>query len=621
MRVASDVPLGPEHLRPQTAKTGHMGHNSPAGRVCQCLCTARVIHSVIPWASPDLHTGHEAAAAAVADAHSGPASKVPSALARLAHRLGGLRALAALLGLAAIGTYVAVALTRLSYPLVLEVLESNSLIEVHRILAGQPLYATPSAGYVPDGYPPLYFAVSSAAAGVLGQSYLPLRLVSLVSSLACFAVLGRLVQRETGSAAAGMAAAGLLAGTYFDARTWFDIARVDSLFLALSVTALYAARWASRTRGAVAAGLLLGAAFLTKQSALAEGVAVLAALAAGPRRRLAVPAALTYGAVLAGSTLVLGLTSHGWYLYYVFEQMGQHALNTAAETRFWTAYLLPTLGIAICAAVTGTRRIPLVLSAGCAALVAEGYAARVQIGGNVNDMLPAYLVVALLAGLAMTPRPGGQPASRTGRPAEAQDADTRRGQARRWAAAAAAGLVIAQLAVLMAGFRPGNAIPTGADRAAGLRLAAGLEALGGTVAIPGNPSLALMAGLPEVENQVAAADVLGASDRAAKTIFTASVARAVSTQRFTAIITEMTGDLRGFPADLSRYYRLCPQMPLAGAPPDPYGPVAVARERPVSVWLPAGRGSCAATIRAINGAQSMISPAPPRVPGRPGGPA
>ena len=153
-------------------------------------------------------------------------------------------------------------------------------------------------------------------------------------------------------------------------------------------------------------------------------------------------------------------------------------------------------------------------SPACAALVAEGYAARVQIGGNVNDMLPAYLVVALLAGLAMAPRPGSaRRASRTGRPAEAQDADTWRGQARRWAAAAAAGLVIAQLAVLMAGFRPGHAIPTGADRAAGLRLAAGLEVLGGTVAIPGNPGLALMAGLPEVEDQVAAADVLGASDR------------------------------------------------------------------------------------------------------------
>ena len=58
---------------------------------------------------------------------------------------------------------------------------------------------------------------------MLGLSYLPLRLVSLVSSLVCFAVLGRLVQRETGSAAAGIAAAGLLAGTYFVTHTWFDV--------------------------------------------------------------------------------------------------------------------------------------------------------------------------------------------------------------------------------------------------------------------------------------------------------------------------------------------------------------------------------------------------------------
>ena len=169
---------------------------------------------MIPWTSPDLRAGSAAAAGATADAHRGPASPVPPAPVPLAGWPAGLRtlrAVAALLGLAAIGTYVAVALTRLCYPLILEVLESNSLVEVHRILAGQPLYAAPSVSYVPDGYPPLYFAVSSVAASVLGQSYLPLRLVSLVSSLACFAVLGRLVQRETGSAAAGIAAAGLLA--------------------------------------------------------------------------------------------------------------------------------------------------------------------------------------------------------------------------------------------------------------------------------------------------------------------------------------------------------------------------------------------------------------------------
>ena len=99
----------------------------------------------------------------------------------------------AVAGLAAISAYLFVALSRLTYPFPVEWLESNSLVEVHRILAGQPLYPAPTAAYVPDGYPPLYFAVSAAVASVFGVSYLPLRLVSLVSSLACFALLARLV--------------------------------------------------------------------------------------------------------------------------------------------------------------------------------------------------------------------------------------------------------------------------------------------------------------------------------------------------------------------------------------------------------------------------------------------
>ena len=415
---------------------------------------------------------------------------------------------AALLGLAVIGGYLAIALARLGYPFPLEVLESNSLVEVHRILAGQPLYAAPTVSYVPDGYPPLYFAVSAAAASVLGQSYLALRLVSLVSSLACFAVVARCVQRETASAAAGLAAAGLLAATYFATGNWFDVARVDSLFLALSIAGLYAARWMRSRRGAIVAGLLLGAAFLTKQTALAEGAAVLAAVAAGPRRRLAITAALAYAAVLAASTLALGLASHGWYLYYAFEQMSQHALSLAAAGRFWARYLLPTLGIAVAAVLLGVRRLPPALLAGCVALVAEGWAALVHTGGGVNDLLPAYLAVAVLAGLALGGRAGAGPGrgawalwpvtgplSGHGRLAcPVRLAPWSSPSWRSWRRASA----------------PGSAIPAGADRAAGLRLTAGVRTLGGTIAIPADPALALTAGLPAVEDQFAAVDVLRA---------------------------------------------------------------------------------------------------------------
>jgi hypothetical protein len=520
------------------------------------------------------------------------------------------RRAAAVLGLAVIGGYVVLALARLGYPFALELLESNSLVEVHRILAGQPLYAAPGAGYVPDGYPPLYFGVCAMAASVLGQSYLPLRLVSLLSSLGCFAMMARLVQRETASAAAGTTAAGLLAATYFATGTWFDVARVDSLFLALSVAALYTARWARRPSGAIATGLLLAAAFLTKQTALAECVAVLAALACGPRRRLAVTAGLAYAAVVGASTLALGLASHGWYVYYVFEQMSQHALSPAAAGQFWTRYLLPTLGIAVGAALLGARRLPLELLAGCAALVVEALTALVHTGGGVNDLLPAYLVVALLAGLALGGRPDLLLGARADRLAQARIASwrprvLRHCQAGRLATTAAGILAIAQLAVLAAGFRPDQAIPSAADRGAGLRLTAGLRALGGTVAIPADPGLALIAGLPETEDQLAAVDVLRASDPAAAADFTRSVAREVATQQFSVIITEINGDLRGFPASLPRYYRRCPQMPLAGLQPAPFRRGDGAQ--PVSLWLPVGRGSCAAVARALAGSPARRS--------------
>jgi len=399
-----------------------------------------------------------------------------------------------------------------------------------------------------------------------------------------------------------MASAGLLAGTYFVTGTWFDVARVDSLFIALSVAALYAARWMRRTREAVIVGLLLAAAFLTKQNGLAEGVAVLTALAAGPRRRLAGTAALTYGAVLGISTLALGLASRGSYVYYVFVLMTEHTLNHAAFGQFWTVRLLPVLGLAGCALIPGARRIPLVLAAGCSALIVESYATLVHSGGEANDLLPAYLAVALLAGLALSDQPGGLVSAGADRLARVRIAGWRPGQVRRWAAAAAAALVTAQLAVLVNGFHPGRAIPTSADRAAGWRLAAGMRAFGGAIAVPSDPGLDLLAGLPAVAHQGAADDVLRASGTTGTVSFRSSAARAVAARRFSAIVTENAGPPDGFPRDLTRYYHRCPQTLLRGVPPAVFQAVAGSPGRPTYVWLPTGGASCAAAVRALDGA-------------------
>jgi hypothetical protein len=495
-----------------------------------------------------------------------PSPRVPRA-ARLA---------VALAGLVAIGCYLYVALSRIGYPFAIEWLEGNSLVEVHRILTGQPLYPAPTTEYIPDGYPPLYFFVSAAVARVFGVSYVSLRLVSLVSSLACLALLGRLVQRETGSIAAGTGAAGLFAATYFVTDTWFDVARVDSFFLALSIGALYAARRMRGTRGAIVAGVLLAAAALTKQTGVAEAVAVTAVLLTGPRRRLGCIAALAEVAAFGISTLVLALTTGGWYVYYVFELMSQHSLTGSSFGWFWTA-LLAALGLAVCAALIGVRRMPRELIAGCAALAVEGYAALVHSGGGINDVLPAYLAVALLAGLAV----GGSPA--------------------RWTTAAAGLLVLAQTALLLVSFHPSQEIPTSADRAVGERLVAGMRAIGGTIADDADPGLSLLAGTGSTAHWDAEYDVLRASNTSAIEDIERSSEAAAAARRYSAILVNGRGLPEGYSRSLDRYYEQCPQPLLAGVPAGVFSPVDGVGGRPARVWLPRGGISCQTAVGLLDG--------------------
>ena len=482
------------------------------------------------------------------------------------------RLAAAVAGLVAIVAYLVVAVSRLNYPFALEPLEGNSLIEVHRLLAGQPLYPAPTAAYVPDGYPPLYFAVSAAVAKVLGVSYLPLRLVSLVSSLVCFALLGRLVQKETGSPAAGVGAAGLFAATYFATGTWFDVGRVDSFFLALSIAGLYAARHMSTTRGAVVAGVLLAAATLTKQTALAEVAAVLGVLLLTPRRRLAYTAALAWAVLYGAATLAIWQTDGRWYLFYVFQLMREQALTYSNFSWFWTL-LLTALGLAACAALIGARRVPRELLAGCAALAVGGYATLVHSGGAVNDVLPAYLAVALLAGLAL-----GSPV--------------------RWLIPATGLLVLAQSVLLLTGFHLSQAIPSSADRAAGERLAAGMRALGGNVYVPAEPSLSLLAGMTPSAHPGAVFDIMRATDPPGIESYRSSAEKAVTARQYSAIISNGPGRPLFNLLNLTKNYQECLQ-PLPAGPGTLLIPVPGSAPRPAVIWIPRGSGTCQSVISVL----------------------
>ncbi len=138
---------------------------------------------------------------------------------------------------------------RVSYPYPLEWCEGAIVVQIHRVLAGQHLYVEPSLEFTSYIYPPLYYYVSALPALVFGTGHFAPRLVSLLSILGCFVLLGRWVRDETDDPIAGLAAVGLLSATYQLTGYWFELARVDAFFLLLVFSSHMTAR-TTKTTGA-----------------------------------------------------------------------------------------------------------------------------------------------------------------------------------------------------------------------------------------------------------------------------------------------------------------------------------------------------------------------------------
>jgi len=202
---------------------------------------------------------------------------------RLSHLLAGLCALALLV-------YLGLALMRCAHPFELEWQEGGVLQEVGRVRAGEALYAAPSLEYMAFPYTPLFVWLGAASCKLFGEGLPALRFVSLVSSVLCLVLIYRCAARHGGGPLAGWFAAGLYAASYRFCGAWFDVARVDSLFLLLVLGALEVLEQSPGLVGAALGGVLFFVAFLAKQTALVPAACVWLAYAGRERRQPRNPA-------------------------------------------------------------------------------------------------------------------------------------------------------------------------------------------------------------------------------------------------------------------------------------------------------------------------------------------
>jgi hypothetical protein len=385
------------------------------------------------------------------------------------------------------GAFLFVAFSRIGYPFSLEWLEGGSFAQVQRILTGQPLYARPSIDYVAMIYPPLYYYSAAIVARLLGLNFFSLRLVSLISSLGCILLIWLIIRQNGSSALPALVGAGMFAASYALSGSWYDIARVDMLSLALLLCSTWLLRL-GRTSAHVASGLVFALACLTKQTHLITLAVISLYLLVFERRKL--PAfSLSCLTSIGAAYFLLDRLYAGWFRFFVLKLAlgsGEYvnvAPATSLETAldFWAgsiALALPVACLLIAAHVLEGFRQPdraagLHFYLACAVGMMGTSWAVIQVGGYKNDLVPAYAILAILFGLSLQEFAYKQPVSLTLRT-----------------------ILFTACAIQFAALHYPIAaqIPSAADLQAGRELVAEIHAQPGPVYVPFHPELTLMAG-------------------------------------------------------------------------------------------------------------------------------
>ena len=257
-----------------------------------------------------------------------------------------------------------ISVSRIGFPAEIEWMEGGMLTHAIRLANGQAIYAPPSAEFVPFFYTPGYPAALAALGKIFGGVDFGLaRSVSLAATLFTLWLLFQVVRRETDTRF-GFIAVGLYAALFRTNGAFYDLARPDSLYMALVFSGCIIIYREVRWRGVFAASIVFCLAFLTKQtSSVFVPPLVLYLLWRDWRQGLAF-AALTTG-LTSGAVWLIDQATDGWFWTYIFEGHQGHLFywkNILLEywrdvlflapalllvPLLWFGYRIPVIGLSL----------------------------------------------------------------------------------------------------------------------------------------------------------------------------------------------------------------------------------------------------------------------------------
>ena len=428
--------------------------------------------------------------------------------------------------------YVLLACNRMVYPYELEWMEGASVDHMRKILAGEILYTAPSIDFIPYMYTPLYFYISALFALFLEGGFFPLRLVSFAGSLGCLFLIFQFVHRESDSMFCAVLSACLFAATYRISGAWFDLARVDSLFLFFLLLSVYLLRFQRGTLSLVAAGACAVMAYMSKQTALPIALPMviysLLALQGWRKRVFTLTALVITGLVVT----VWDQWSDGWYLFHTWHLPRQlsHIRQGHHLADFWWRDILRQVPVAFGLSLfylihifRSTRyRLFAFYFFFFSGMLGASWFVRIYFAGYDNVLFPLYAAVSICSGLGL----------------HILLQDLAADEYRRRYLPLALLLCIVQFSALA--YNPLRQLPSKADEEAGHIFLNLLHDIEGEVFVPSHAYLPVLAGKKSHAHLITIRDILQSTDAQAVDDLNEELTRAILGRKFAAIVLDHT---------------------------------------------------------------------------------
>jgi hypothetical protein len=223
------------------------------------------------------------------------------------------------------------------YPYELEWIEGGILQVVVRILDGLPVYSSPTPEYVAPLYMPFFFYVSAISAKFFGVGLPALRLVSYFAALMTALLVSRSVWEITRSRMAAVLSILCWGAVFKFSGSWYDVARVDSLwtfFLVGTLTFMISYRYTSGIRNLLFSAIFYSLAVFTKQNSLVLAPFFLVALIAWSN--FAIAARFVFFVFILGLILyfIFKINSGDLFYFFTMQMASSHNFTSGIPKHF-----------------------------------------------------------------------------------------------------------------------------------------------------------------------------------------------------------------------------------------------------------------------------------------------